>query len=115
MDKEKQSLVKDFDEWIYYCKGCISGFICSIIFSFIPLIALFSHEMRSDPTGRIIYSVMSIAFYMFSIILSVVGLHNEKKARRLFKTKCKELGIVGIIISTIGIITCICLIIASTI
>ena len=115
MDKEKPSFVKNFDELIYYCKGCIGGFICSIIFSSIPLIALFSHEMQSDPTGRILYSVMSIAFYLFSIILSVVGLHNEKKARRLFKTKCREMGIVGIIISTIGIITCICLIIASTI
>ena len=115
MDKEKPSFEKKIDELIYYCKECIGGFICSIIFSSIPLIALFSHEIQSYPTGRILYSVMSIAFYLFSIILSVVGLHNEKKARRLFKTKCRELGIVGIIISTIGIITCICLIIASTI
>ena len=30
MDKEKPSFVNNLDELIYYCKGCIGGFICSI-------------------------------------------------------------------------------------
>lgn len=113
MDENKSEFEKDFDGMVFYCRKCISGFICSVIFSLIPLLALFSHDAQSSPLARISYCVMAIAFYIFSIILCVIGLSDEKKVAILLKTKGKELGVAGVIISTIGIIVCICLIIVS--
>ena len=98
---------------VFYCKKCISGFILSIIFSFLPLLAAFSHELQSNPLYLMIYCVMAIGLYVFGIVLSLIGLKEEKNVRVLLTTKGKELGYIGIGISAVGIIACIILIVVA--
>lgn len=77
--------------------ACLHGFIASIIFFFLPVIALASRDVKANPSVGILYSVISILFLLFPLIACIVGLVSDKKG------KYSKLGVFGVIISVSGI------------